>query len=141
MWVPSPQLTTNHCFYPFASTYSSCHALWIASRIPSFDFAGSPTNPGSCTTHLCRSVNRTEYGSVAGNASCYSLTSAALQRDYKNPPHGCPHPGRQSLPQPHRDRVRFPATVASAFTTLGFPSTFPSASASPEIASRSLAKV
>ena len=56
--------------YPLASSYSSCHAVWIASRIPSLDFAGSPTNPGNCTTHLCRSVNRTEYGSVSGNISC-----------------------------------------------------------------------
>ncbi len=42
-----------------ASSYSSCQAVWMASRMPSLDFAGSPMKPDSSVTYLCRSVKRT----------------------------------------------------------------------------------
>src|SRR5438067_2117854 len=52
---------------------SSSQAIWIASRIFSFDLLGSSSKPGSSRTHLCRSVKRTESGSVSGNFSCSAM--------------------------------------------------------------------
>src|SRR5712692_4338656 len=53
----------------FESRYSSCQAIWIASRIFSFDFFGSSVKSGSATIQACISVNRTVSGSVSGCSS------------------------------------------------------------------------
>src|SRR5258708_12980578 len=68
-------------FY-WTQSRSSSQAIWMASRIFSLLFAGSSAKPGSSRTHLCRSVKRTESGSVSGNLSCsarpISRTSSQL---------------------------------------------------------------
>src|ERR1700739_156874 len=56
--------------YPFESSNSSCHAIWIASSRDSLDLAGSSAKPSSSVTYLSRSVKRTVSGSTSGNFSC-----------------------------------------------------------------------
>src|SRR6476660_5470608 len=47
----------------------------MASRLPIFEFLASSRNPGSATTHWCRSVNRTVSGSTSG---CASIRASAM---------------------------------------------------------------
>src|SRR5580765_4655010 len=49
--------------------------------MPSFDVVGSSANPGSATTHRCRSVNRTVKGSTSGwaSTSAIAMSSASFQ--------------------------------------------------------------
>src|SRR5438105_13711733 len=54
-------------------SFSSSQAIWMASRIFSFDLPGSSANPGSSRTHLCRSVKRTLKGSRSGYLSCRAM--------------------------------------------------------------------
>src|SRR5512143_2845938 len=53
----------------------------MASRMPSLEFLASSRNPGSATTHRCRSVNRTVSGSTSGCASirASAMSSASVQ--------------------------------------------------------------
>ncbi len=54
----------GRCYW--LSFHSSSHAIWMASRIFSFDDLGSPENPGRARIHWCKSVNRTVRGSISG---------------------------------------------------------------------------
>src|ERR1019366_5599477 len=68
--------------YPWVrSRTSACHAIWIASSLASFDFAGSSLKPGSSITYLCRSVKRTASGSSLGwiSESRIPMSSGSLQ--------------------------------------------------------------
>src|SRR5208282_3532970 len=68
--------------YPWVrSRTSACHAIWIASSLASFDFAGSSLKPGSSITYLCRSVKRTVSGSSLGwvSESRIPMSSESLQ--------------------------------------------------------------
>src|ERR1700676_119476 len=53
----------------------------MVSSLPSFDNLGSPEKPTSSVTHLCRSVKRTDSGSVLGNlsASWMPISSVSSQ--------------------------------------------------------------
>src|ERR1043166_2404181 len=49
----------------------------MASTLDSFDFAGSPANPGRSVIHLCMSVNRAVYGSSSGNLSVSAIAMSS----------------------------------------------------------------
>src|SRR4029077_12000455 len=52
--------------------FSSSQAIWMASRIFSFDLAGSSSNPGKAWTHFHRSVKRKFTTSASGWCSSNS---------------------------------------------------------------------
>src|SRR6185312_9445439 len=82
-WKDYNGLSSLSTAYCVRSWYSSYHAIWMASSLPSVDYAASSTNVGKPVISLCRSVKRTSRGFCSGyrSASFNPISSASSQRN------------------------------------------------------------